>query len=49
MSKADKKKLEALTNGTIKLLAQLNALQKTFSQIKNEAEDLLRRLLKKSG
>jgi len=47
MSKADKAKLEKLTNETVDLLGTLNTLEKTFSRIKNEAEELLRKLLKK--
>ena len=47
MSKADKAKLEKLTNETVDLLGTLNVLEKTFSRIKNEAEELLRKLLKK--
>lgn len=47
MSEADKKKLEGLTNKAVNLLGTLNTLEKTFSRIKNEAEELLRKLLKK--
>lgn len=46
MSKADKAKLEKLTNQTVDLLGTLNALEKTLSRVKNESEELLRKLLK---
>lgn len=46
MKKKDKAELEKLTNETVKLLSSLNALEKTFSRIKNEGEELLRKLLK---
>jgi len=50
MSKiSDEKKLERLTNQTVKLMSKQNALEKTFSRIKNETEELLRKLLKKDG
>lgn len=49
MSRADEKKLEKLTNQTIDLLNEQNALEKTFSRVKNETEELLRKQLKKSG
>jgi len=48
MSKADEKKLESLTNRTIKLMSQQNALEKIFSRLKNETEELLRKLIKRN-
>ena len=49
MSKTNKKELEKLTNQTADVLSKLNILEKTFSRIKNEAEELLRKLLKRNG
>lgn len=49
MSKADEKKLERLTNRTVRLLGRINTLEKTFSRVKNEAEELLRKLLRKNA
>jgi len=45
MSQTNEQKLERLTNQTVKLISQHNTLEKTFSRIKNEAEELLRKLL----
>jgi len=48
MSKVDEKELESLTNRTVKLMGDQNKLEKTFSRLKNETEELLRKLLKKN-
>lgn len=43
------KKVEKLLGRLIKLVSQLNILEKTFSRLKNEAEELLRTMLKRNG
>jgi len=48
-SKADEKKLEKLLDKAVKLMGNLNGLEITFSRIKNESEELLRKLLKRNG
>jgi len=48
-SKIDEKKLEKLTDRAVKLMSNLNGLEITFSQLKNESEELLRKLLKRNG
>jgi len=45
MSKKDEKKLEGLTNETVKLLDAIHKLEVTLSRIKNEGEELLRKLM----
>jgi len=50
MSKeTNEKKVEKLLGKLIKLVSQLNILEKTFSRLKNETEELLRRILKRNG
>jgi len=48
MSKTDEKKATQLLEQLVKIISQLNALEKTFSRIKNEAEELLRKLLRRN-
>lgn len=48
MSETDEKKVEKLLGKLIELVSDLNVLEKTFSRLKNEAEELLRKLLKRS-
>ncbi len=49
MSNANEKKLEKLTDKAVKLMSNLNGLEITFSQLKNETEELLKKLLKRDG
>jgi len=49
MSEKDEKKLEKITSRLIGVISQLNILEKTFSRLKNESEELLRKLLKRNG
>lgn len=47
MSKVtDEKKAKKLLDKLVEIMSQVNALEKTFSRLKNEAEELLRKLLK---
>lgn len=48
MNKTDERKLERLTDRAIRLSGKLNALEKTFSRLKDETEELLRKLLKRN-
>jgi len=45
MSPEDKKKLESLIDEDVKLLDDVHKLELTLSRIKNEGEELLRKLL----
>lgn len=47
--KTNDKKTERLLGKLVELVAQLNVLEKTFSRLKNEADELLRELLKRNG
>ena len=47
MNQTDEKKATKLLEQLVELISQLNTLEKTFSRIKNESEELLRKLLKK--
>ena len=49
MSESDEKKLEKLTGRLIEVIGQLNSIEKTFSRLKDESEELLRKLLKRNG
>lgn len=49
MSESDEKRLEKLTGKLIEVIDQLNIIEKTFSRVKNESEELLRKLLKRNG
>ena len=42
---SDEKKLERLTNKLIKVIERLHELEKTFSRLQNETEELLRKML----
>lgn len=46
MSETDKKKAKRLLGELVEVMSQVNALEKTFSRLKNESEELLRKLLK---
>ncbi len=46
--KTDEEKTEHLLGKLIEVVSQLNALEKTFSRLKNESEELLRKLLKRN-
>lgn len=48
MSKTDEKKLESLTSRTVNLMNSQNRLEKTFSRLKNETEEFLRKLMKRN-
>ena len=47
MSETDEKKATKLLEQLVELISQLNTLEKTFSRIKNESEELLRKFLKR--
>ncbi len=48
MNQTDEKKATRLLNRLVKIMSQVNALEKTFSRLKSEAEELLRKLLKRN-
>ena len=48
MSKAEEKKATRLLEKLVKVMNQINTLEKTLSRIKNEAEELLRKQLKRN-
>lgn len=46
MNETDEAKATKLLEQLVELISQVNILEKTFSRIKNESEELLRKLLK---
>jgi len=50
MSKeTNEKKVEKLLGKLVNLVSQLNILEKTFSRLKSETDELLRAILKRNG
>ena len=50
MSKeTNEKKVEKLLGRLVELISQLNILEKTFSRLKSETDELLRIILKRNG
>jgi len=45
MSRKQERKFENLTNRVVKLMNRLHELEMTFSRLKNESEELLRKML----
>lgn len=49
MSKTNEEKAEQLLGKLIEVVGQLNSLEKTFSRLKDESEELIRKMLKRNG
>jgi len=49
MSKKDEKKLISLTDSVVKLTAKIYKVQQQLTKLESEADNLLRKLLKRNG